>query len=150
MGKLGVGNKAGKRGQGPPDPNVHAFNIVQQAIGEVQKDEIPEKPEKSPAAATHGRLGGLKGGAARALKLTPEQRPRSLRKRLGSVGDRRVKRPSLKPDRIPSGVSYDGNGVDGFGVARGVPMLALAMAEKPRGESDPHGRAERREREWYG
>jgi hypothetical protein len=83
MGKLGVGNKAGKRGQGPPDPNVHAFNIVQQAIGEVQKEEIPEKPEKSPAAVMLGRLGGLKDGAARALKLTPEQRAEIAKKAAG-------------------------------------------------------------------
>jgi hypothetical protein len=29
------------------------------------------------------------------------------------------------------------------------PVLAFAMAEKPRDESDPLGRADRREREWY-
>lgn len=30
--------------------------------------------EKNPAAVSLGRLGGLKGGKARALKLTPERR----------------------------------------------------------------------------
>ena len=30
--------------------------------------------EKNPAAVALGRLGGLKGGKARAAKLTPEQR----------------------------------------------------------------------------
>jgi len=29
--------------------------------------------EKNPAAVALGRLGGLKGGAARAAKMTPEQ-----------------------------------------------------------------------------
>lgn len=35
------------------------------AIGELPKDE-PVDPDKNPAAVTLGRLGGLKGGAARA------------------------------------------------------------------------------------
>ena len=53
------------------DPNVTAFNVVQQATAE---DE-PETPhEKNPAAVALGRLGGLKGGKARAEKLTPEER----------------------------------------------------------------------------
>ena len=33
-----------------------------------------EAPTKNPAAVALGRLGGLKGGKARAEKLTPEQR----------------------------------------------------------------------------
>lgn len=65
------GNRSPKRGQGPPDPNVSAFNIVQMAIGEMEK---PKEPEKNQAAVTLGRLGGLKGGKARSEKLTPEQR----------------------------------------------------------------------------
>lgn len=70
--KRGVGNRsAGKRGQGPPDPNQHAFNIVQQALGEIPKVEPPPKNE---AAVTLGRLGGLKGGKARAAAMTPERR----------------------------------------------------------------------------
>jgi hypothetical protein len=32
------------------------------------------RPEKNPAAVALGRLGGLKGGKARAAKLTPRQR----------------------------------------------------------------------------
>ena len=35
---------------------------------------IPQKPVKNAAAVTLGRLGGLKGGKARAQKLTQEQR----------------------------------------------------------------------------
>jgi hypothetical protein len=66
------GNKTEKRGHGPKDVNELAFSIVQQAIGEI--DRAPDKPEKNPAAVTLGRLGGLKGGAARAAKLTPEKR----------------------------------------------------------------------------
>jgi hypothetical protein len=39
------------------------------------KEEEPELAKgKNPAAVALGRLGGLKGGKARAEKLTPEQR----------------------------------------------------------------------------
>jgi len=65
------GNKTAKRGAGKPDANLVAFSVVQQAIGEQPK---PEPKEKNPAAVSLGRLGGLKGGKARAAKLTPEQR----------------------------------------------------------------------------
>ena len=37
-------------------------------------------PEKDPSAVALGRKGGLKGGPARAAKLTPEQRRESARK----------------------------------------------------------------------
>ncbi len=36
--------------------------------------------EKNPAAVQLGRLGGKKGGPARATKMTPEQRRESARK----------------------------------------------------------------------
>ncbi len=65
------GNKSGKRGKGHADTNEVAFLIVQQATGQIEK---PVEKEKNPAAVTLGRLGGLKGGNARARKLTPEQR----------------------------------------------------------------------------
>ncbi len=35
------GNQTGKRGQGPPDPNVKAWSVVQQAIGEMPKEPLP-------------------------------------------------------------------------------------------------------------
>lgn len=64
------------RGQGPKDPNVRAWEIVQQATGQMPKALPPGNPDpsKNPAAVTLGRLGGLKGGKARADKLTPERR----------------------------------------------------------------------------
>ena len=52
------------------DLNALAFGIVQQATGEAK----PEESKKNPAAVALGRLGGLKGGKARASKLTKEQR----------------------------------------------------------------------------
>jgi len=36
--------------------------------------QMKTEPTKNPHAQALGRLGGLKGGAARAKKLTPEQR----------------------------------------------------------------------------
>ena len=55
----------------PADANKLAFNIVQESVGEAPK---PEDDGKNPAAVALGRLGGLKGGKARAKKLTPEER----------------------------------------------------------------------------
>lgn len=52
--------------------DVRAYETMLIATGQMEKPE-PE-PEKNPAAVTLGRLGGLKGGKARADKLTPEYR----------------------------------------------------------------------------
>jgi len=46
------------------DINERAFAVVQQATGQTAK------PAKNPAAVALGRLGGLKGGKARARKLS--------------------------------------------------------------------------------
>jgi len=54
------------------DVNVLASHILEQATGEPTPN--PEDTTKNPAAVALGRLGGLKGGKARANKLTPEQR----------------------------------------------------------------------------
>ncbi|MFC1917517.1 histone H1 [Chloroflexota bacterium] len=54
------------------DVNVLASQIVEEATGEPTPK--PQDSTKNPAAVALGRLGGLKGGKARAEKLTPEQR----------------------------------------------------------------------------
>ncbi len=54
----------------PTDINQLAKFIVDQATAE---PESP-KPEKNPAAVALGRLGGLKGGKARAEKLSEKKR----------------------------------------------------------------------------
>lgn len=66
-------NRSSKRGQGPKDFNQIAWEVVQKAIGEMPKEEPPD-PSKNAAAVTLGRLGGLKGGKARAEKLTAAKR----------------------------------------------------------------------------
>jgi hypothetical protein len=60
------------------DVNILASNIVEQATGEPTPK--PEDSIKNPAAVALGRLGGLKGGKARANKLTPEQRKEIAKK----------------------------------------------------------------------
>lgn len=51
-----------------------AKRIVDQATGEIPKDEPPPPPkEKNAAAVALGALGGKVGGKARAAKLTAEQ-----------------------------------------------------------------------------
>lgn len=60
-----------KKHQGPKDFAETAFDVFKRATGEPKSN--PETT-KNPAAVELGRLGGLKGGRARADKLTPEQR----------------------------------------------------------------------------
>jgi len=57
----------------PRDLNQLAAAITEAAT-EGEPRPAPERPEKNPHAAALGRLGGKKGGAARAKALTPEQR----------------------------------------------------------------------------
>jgi len=65
--------RGGDHTSGRADANQIAFSVVQQATGQAPKI-LPEEPKKNPAAVTLGRLGGLKGGKARADSLTPEKR----------------------------------------------------------------------------
>lgn len=59
---------------------VTAFRVVQEATEQTEEGQQPEQAQpqaiegKNPAAVALGRLGGKKGGPARAKKLTPEQR----------------------------------------------------------------------------
>lgn len=54
------------------DMNQLAKRILDEATGESAKTLPP--PAKNAAAVELGKLGGKKGGAARAAALTPEQR----------------------------------------------------------------------------
>ncbi len=56
---------------------VRAFEVVQKATAEPSEPARAEEPPtegKNPHAVALGRLGGKKGGPARASKLTAEQR----------------------------------------------------------------------------
>ena len=64
----------------PRDLNKLALSIVEDATGENRPVFPQEGNAKNPAAVELGRLGGLKGGKARASKLSPEQRKEIARK----------------------------------------------------------------------
>ncbi len=57
----------------PRDINVLAFDVVRSLTSEPEPT-VEEKPQKLPAAVELGRLGGLKGGKARAAKLSAKKR----------------------------------------------------------------------------
>lgn len=64
--------------------NVIAKNIVDKATG--------TPLEKNPAAVALGRLGGLKGGKARAEKLTAKKRKEIAKKLLKLDGRKSLKK----------------------------------------------------------
>lgn len=68
-------NRSSKPPKRPRDFNSRAFQSVEILTGTAppEPEPEPEDPVKT-AAALLGRRGGLKGGAARAAKLTPEER----------------------------------------------------------------------------
>lgn len=61
--------KRSSKRKAPSDVNSLAASILAQATGEMEP-----KPTKNPAAVSLGRLGGLKGGKARAESLTAKKR----------------------------------------------------------------------------
>jgi len=63
----------------PRDPNQLAKLIVDMATGESPPDSVG-KDGKNPAAVALGRLGGLKGGKARAANLSKQRRAEIARK----------------------------------------------------------------------
>ena len=71
------------------DFSIHALRVVEEATKDKDTITIEEvKIEgKNPNAVALGRLGGLKGGKARAQKLSPDQRKeiakRAAKKRWG-------------------------------------------------------------------
>jgi hypothetical protein len=67
------------------DENEIAFSTLEELIRrDAERDgiELPPKakPEKVPSAVRAGRLGGLKGGKARAEALKPSKRKQIARK----------------------------------------------------------------------
>jgi hypothetical protein len=67
-----------KRSSKKKDLNELAYSIVQKLTGQAPP-EPPERP-KNPAAVELGRLGGIKGGRARAEKLSPAKRKQIAKK----------------------------------------------------------------------
>ncbi len=74
-----------KRKPKTPDPASFVFGVMQHLIGATggtpeSPPTPPDESGKDPVAVSLGRKGGLKGGPARARKLTKEQRSESARK----------------------------------------------------------------------
>lgn len=64
-----------KRSSKPKDPSEIARHVLDAVVPDAEP-----KPEKNPAAVALGKLGGKKGGLARAAKLTAEQRKKIAEK----------------------------------------------------------------------
>jgi hypothetical protein len=68
-----------------PDPASFAFGVMQHVV-EATGDKLDEpqptsdQAGKDPAAVALGRKGGLKGGPARARKMTKKQRSEAAKK----------------------------------------------------------------------
>jgi hypothetical protein len=68
------------------DVNVTAFEILNSIVGEppilpiILSKKKKAQPKKNPAAVALGRLGGLKGGKARAAKLSANKRSQIAQK----------------------------------------------------------------------
>jgi hypothetical protein len=80
-----------KRSRKKVDLNRLAKSIVDQATTDEELQKKAIKEGKNPAAVSLGRLGGLKGGKARAERLSAEQRKEIARKaacvRWGTTSD---------------------------------------------------------------
>ena len=72
-------NRSSKKKR-PADVNALAASIVADAVGDEQEETPIDYGNKNPAAVELGRLGGKKGGIARAAKLTAERRSEIARK----------------------------------------------------------------------
>ena len=76
---MGYDEGMAKRSSKPTDLNKRATAIVAQSVDPEDEGDDPYEG-KNPHAVELGRLGGLKGGKARAAKLTPEERSEIARK----------------------------------------------------------------------
>lgn len=72
-----------KRPKMPRDPNQIAAKVLRIATGEDPKPGT-EPDTRNPAAVELGRKGGLKGGKARAKKLSPAKRKAIAKKAAAS------------------------------------------------------------------
>ena len=66
-----------KKPQGPKDANQLAYGILGALTGGVA---LPDEPAKNPAAVALGKLGGAKGGPARAAALSPAKKKKIAKK----------------------------------------------------------------------
>jgi len=70
----------GPRGEKRPADVIGAAVHVMRVATGAESDAVVPDPHKDPAAVALGQKGGLKGGKARAAKLSPGQRRASAKK----------------------------------------------------------------------
>ena len=76
----------------PSDVNQRAHQIAKLLTGEVKEEPEPELSEVSIRLAEIGRKGGLKGGKARAVSMSPNKR-RAIAKKAANARWKRVRTP---------------------------------------------------------
>jgi hypothetical protein len=76
-----------KRPSTPTDPNLFAKAVFDKLLAKYDPDSVPLSPpepepesNKNPAAVALGKLGGRKGGLARAANLSPKKRSQIAKK----------------------------------------------------------------------
>lgn len=81
------------------DFTVTARHVVEQAVGERLDGSPLDDPHvgKNPAAVALGKLGGAKGGRARADALSPAKRKAIAKKAAGARWSRSAQKASLRP-----------------------------------------------------
>lgn len=84
-----------KRKKTPTDINILAKSIVtrvthEELLPETVMEQLPIVKEKNPAAVALGSLGGLKGGRARAEKLSANRRKKIAQKAAKARWDKKV------------------------------------------------------------
>ena len=84
---------------GKPDVNQMASNLIDAISGDLPAEQ--SESGKNPAAVALGGLGGLKGGKARAAKLSAKKRTAIARKAAQSrgIGDYRMIHRAIHPIR---------------------------------------------------
>ena len=80
-----MAERSSRRSKRDHDYSVTTFHVVEEATTGIDDDpavqDTPITPDgKNPNAVALGRLGGMKGGKARAAKLTRERRQEIARK----------------------------------------------------------------------
>jgi hypothetical protein len=82
--------RSSKANQPARDEAQRAYDVIQHVILQTEGRPEPEKAVKHSAAVMLGRLGGLKGGPARAVKLSARKR-REIAKKAAAARWRRPK-----------------------------------------------------------
>ena len=97
-----------------------------------------QQDQKNPAAVALGKLGGLKGGPARAAALTPERRSEiariASRARWGNKKEAREAAPPVPEKETPPPKNPDAVALGKLGAVKGGHARAAALSPERRAE----------------